>query len=102
MRITAESRLRQYAEDHPDARSGLSGFLTVARRASWQSLQELRRTYPHADAVTVASGRVVTVFNMGGNKYRLITAIHYNTERLFVLRFLSHAEYSRGTWKDSL
>ena len=42
------------------------------------------------------------VFNVGGNKYRLIVAIHYNVGLVFVLRTLTHAEYSKGTWKESL
>ena len=102
MRVTAERRIREYAEAYPDAAGALMAFVAVARRAEWSSLLDLRRTYPHADAVTMASGRVVTVFNIRGNKYRLITAIHYNTQRLFVLRFLTHAEYSRDAWKELL
>ena len=39
---------------------------------------------------------------VGGNKYRLITAIHYNIEKVFILRFLSHAEYSKEKWKAEL
>jgi mRNA interferase HigB len=102
LRVTAERRVREYAEAFPDASRSLLAFLTIVRNARWRSHQELRKTYPHADAVTVASGRVVTIFNIGGNKYRLVTAVHYNTQRLFVLRFLTHAEYTRNRWKDAL
>jgi mRNA interferase HigB len=42
------------------------------------------------------------IFNIGGNKYRLITAIHYNTRKVFVLRFLTHAEYDSRGWKEDL
>ena len=62
----------------------------------------MRRVYPHADPVTVASGNTVTVFNIRGNKYRLIAAIHYNRRRAYVLRLLRHVEYSKNLWKDSL
>ena len=72
------------------------------RPAEWESIQDARRIYRHADAVTVASGNTVTVFNIGGNKYRLIAAIHYNRQRVYVLRILRHAEYSKGAWKDTL
>lgn len=50
----------------------------------------------------VRSGRSVTIFNIAGNAYRLITAIHYNSGKVFVLRFMTHAEYDRQTWKDDL
>ena len=55
-----------------------------------------------ADEVTVRSGRKVVIFKIGGNSYRLITAIHYNRGRLFVLRFMTHAEYSKERGKKEL
>ena len=63
----------------------------------------MRRVYPHADAVTVESGGIVTVFNIGGNKYRLIAAIHYNRHKvyMYIRAVLTHAEYDRGRWKRS-
>ena len=72
------------------------------RQATWGSLQDVRRVYPPADAVTVASGGTVTVFNLCGNKYRLIVAIHFNRQRVYILRLLRHAEYSKGRWKETL
>ena len=47
----------------------------VAIHASWRNLSEVREQFPHADPVAVKSGAVVTVFNIAGNKYRLITRI---------------------------
>ncbi len=44
----------------------------------------------------------MTVFNIRGNRYRLIAAIHYNTQRVYVLRLLTHAQYSKDLWKDGL
>jgi mRNA interferase HigB len=65
-------------------------------------LQDVRATFPHADAVTVRSGRSVVVFNIAGNKYRLITAIHYNRRLPFTLMVLTHAEYNKEKWKEVL
>jgi mRNA interferase HigB len=62
----------------------------------------VRRVYPHADAVIVKSYRIVTVFNICRNKYRLIAAIQFNRQQVYVLRMLRHAEYSKGAWKDTL
>jgi mRNA interferase HigB len=50
----------------------------------------------------VGSGNDVIVFNAGGNNYRLVTAIHFNRSKLYILRFLTHAEYGKGFWKDQL
>jgi len=41
----------------------------------------------------------LTVFNIGGNKFRLITAIHYNRHKIFIRAVLTHTEYTHGTWK---
>jgi mRNA interferase HigB len=84
---------------YPRAQPGLDGWLSVASDADWSSIIEVRTVFPQADAATVDSGRTVTVFNIGGNNYRLIVAIHYNTQKVFVREFLTHAEYDRGAWK---
>jgi len=62
---------------------------------------QARQTFPHADQVTVKSNRTVTIFNIT-NDFRLITAIHYNRQEIFTMRFLTHAEYSKNTWPASL
>jgi len=76
--------------------------MEVVRQAEWRSLAEVRRTYAHADAVKVGSGKIATVFNIAGNDYRMITAIHYNTGVVYTLLFLTHAEYSKDRWKKQL
>jgi mRNA interferase HigB len=63
---------------------------------------DLRAVFPHADPVRVQSGRTVLVFNVKGNAYRLITAVHFDRRKLFVLLFLTHADYSRDQWKQTL
>ena len=68
----------------------------------WVSFVELRQTFGSADTVRVASGRSVVVFNIAGNRFRLICAVHYNTQTAFVLRFMSHAEYGKDTWQEDL
>jgi mRNA interferase HigB len=102
MRIISRKRLREFAGQHPDAAEPLEKWRYLLKEAKWENLQDVRRVYPHADAVTVASGNTVTVFNIRGNKYRLIAAIHYNRQRVYVLRLLRHAEYSMDLWKDTL
>lgn len=102
MHVITRKRIVEYAKRHPDAAEALDRWYRVARAARWDNIQDVRRIFPHADAVTVASGNTVTVFNVGGNKYRLAAAIHYNAKRLFVLAMMTHAEYDKGTWKEAL
>lgn len=87
---------------HPAAKPNLEGWLALIRAAKWGNLAELRRTFPRADQVTTESKRQVLVFNIVGNKFRLIAAVHFNTGIVFALDFLTHAEYSKNRWKDQL
>jgi mRNA interferase HigB len=102
VRIIKPGRIREHARNHPDAAPSLMAWLKIARKARWKNIQEVRQTLPSADGVKAASGGIVTVFNIAGNKFRLIVAIHYDRARLFVLRFLTHADYDREKWKDEL
>jgi mRNA interferase HigB len=72
------------------------------RCGTWGNLAELRRTLPAADPVKVASGRRVIVFNIGGNAFRLIAALHFNTGHAYALAFMTHAEYSKDRWRNTL
>jgi mRNA interferase HigB len=60
----------------------------------------VRATYRHADAVVTASGERLTVFNVGGNKYRLVVRIRYDYRLVNVRRILTHVEHDRGRWKE--
>ena len=102
MHVITRKRLREFVQQHPDAAEPLERWYRLFRAAEWESIQDVRRVYPHADAVTVKSDRIVTVFNICGNKYRLLAAIHYNRQRVYVLRVLRHSEYTRAAWKDTL
>lgn len=67
---------------------------------TWNNLAETRQAFPHADEVTTNLGNTVTVFSVGGGKFRLITAIHYRGGRVYVRELLTHAEYDKDAWKD--
>lgn len=77
-------------------------WLARTREAMWANLAETRKTFPTADAVKVDSRRTATVFDIRGNEFRLITAIHYNTQLVFTMKFMTHAEYSKDRWKGDL
>ncbi len=72
------------------------------KAAKFGDFASLRATFASADRVRVKSGRKVIVFNIGGNNYRLIVAVHFNTQRAFALRLMTHADYSKDKWKEIL
>jgi mRNA interferase HigB len=98
--------LDRFARKHRDIRKPLADWLDTVTRANWQSLADVRRVYPSADgvAVRVAGGDavVVTVFNIKGNEYRLITVVNYARAVCRIVEVLTHAEYSTNRWKDRL
>ena len=102
MRVIKPSTVRAFERKHPDAAPGLNHWLEVAESADWNTLHDVRQSFRSADEVKVESGRTVVVFNIGGNRFRLVTAIHYNMQKVFVLRFITHAEYAKNRWKDDL
>lgn len=102
MRIIHGGTVKDWAGQYPNAAESLGAWLQSTSRATWRNLANVRQVYPHADPVKVASGRTVVVFNIRGNRYRLVTAIHYNRQIVYTLRFMTHAEYSKDRWKDTL
>ena len=102
MHIITRRRLTEYANKHPNSSASLTAWHTVARAARWQSIAEVRKTFPHADAAQATSGKTITIFNIAGNNHRLITAIHYNTGKIFILKILTHSQYDKPNWKKEL
>ena len=95
MNVVSRKKLEQFWQQHPDAKPGLKSWYNTCRKAHWRSLDEVQQVYPHADAVGDC-----TVFNSGGNKYRLITKIRYQFQRIYVIHVLTHKNYDREKWKD--
>jgi len=95
MRIIQRGALEHFWQEHSDARLGLESWYEVVRSTTWKTPAEMKQVYPAADLV----GRR-TVFNIAGNKYRLVARVNYRTQRVFVLFLLTHAEYDRGSWKQ--
>ena len=94
MHIITRKRLNDFAKVQPDCAAGLFQWFTEVRRANFSNIQEVRAIFPHADKV----GKF-TVFNIGGNKARLIAAIHYNRKKVYIRHVLTHVEYDKGAWK---
>ncbi|MGD2108194.1 MAG: type II toxin-antitoxin system HigB family toxin [Phycisphaerae bacterium] len=92
--------LRQFWDLHADAEPPLRKWFKIAQGATWRSLTDVKQTYPHADGVQTDQGVTLTVFNIGGNKYRLVVRIRYEYELVNVRHVLTHDEYDRGKWKE--
>lgn len=86
--------VQQFTKRHRDALPALQRWYDAAKRAAWRSLVDVRKEFPTADAVGP-----LTIFDIRGNRYRLIARIDYRWQVIFLKAVLTHAEYDRGGWK---
>jgi mRNA interferase HigB len=103
LHIISRKKLLEAGEEYGEqAAVQLDSWYRTAKSAVWENLEEVRQTYPHADGVPVGQGkekRVYTVFNIGGNNFRLITETFYEDQTVLIRHVLTHAEYDREDWK---
>jgi mRNA interferase HigB len=95
MHVISLKPLRDFWGEHAGAEKPLLAWHREADHADWKNFTDVRERYPHADK----AGKFI-VFNIGGNKYRLITVIHFNRGKVYVRHVLTHEEYDRMTWKE--
>ena len=96
MHIISKKALRDFWQANKESEDALARWYSIAKRAAWNNLPELKIDFPQADLV----GKCV-VFNIGGNKYRLITKIEFLKQQVYVKFVLTHKEYDKNTWKES-
>ena len=99
MRVISKARLKQFWElpGHEDAEGPLRAWYTHinSKTVSWQAWGDVKASFASASMVSDC-----IVFNIGGNKYRLISRIRYASQKVFVLKVMTHGEYDEDKWKD--
>ena len=91
MRVIARKPLVRFANDHPDARGGLEAWFQEAKAATWASSADIKARYPSASIIN--NRRVV--FNICGNKFRLVADINYLAKVVYIRFVGTHKEYDR-------
>ncbi len=74
----------------------------MTQRATWRNFADVRATFGQTDQVKVNSGQTVCVFDIGGNKFRLVAFVSYAKAKVYVLIVMTHKEYDREHWKEAL
>jgi len=95
MHIISRSTLLSFWQKHLNAQPALQGWYEQTKQARWQNFAELRLVFPSADQV-----KNLTVFNIGGNNYRLIAFVDYTYSKVFIRCVLTHSEYDKGKWEN--
>ena len=91
MRLIARRTLREFWERHPDAEQALRAWFHDVQRADWASPADVKRIY--ANVSIVGDNRLV--FNIHGNKYRLVVAVNYEYRMCYVRFVGTHRAYDR-------
>ena len=94
MRIFSLKALRTFWDEEREAETVLREFYKRLAAIEPKNFAELRQLFPSADLV----GKCY-VFNVGGNKYRVIARIHFNRQMVFIRSVLTHKEYDKDKWK---
>lgn len=94
MHIISQTALKKFWENNPNAKTGLRFWYKITSQSQWQHFNDVRLTFPTADLV----GQL-TVFNICGNNYRLITKINFSTGKVYIRAVLTHLEYDKNKWK---
>jgi mRNA interferase HigB len=98
MRVISKARLKQFwmLPGHEDSEGPLRAWYTYvnSRTVSWRAWGDVKASFRSASIVSDC-----IVFNIGGNKYRLIGRIRYSTQKVFVLKVMTHGEHDENKWK---
>jgi mRNA interferase HigB len=95
MHLISVGKLAEAAAQYPNTVEIVKNFAKKVENSKWENLLDVQADYPSAEAV----GRF-TVFNIKGNKYRLILSIDYESQVAYFKYFLTHADYSKDEWKN--
>ena len=94
MKLISNKALREFAALHPQAEQPLQDFRRLMERGTYASFAQLKATFASVDKVGERY-----VFNIGGNKYRLIAAIAFQANLVWIKAVLTHEQYDKGAWK---
>jgi len=94
MNVISYKAIRKFARKHANARSPLEAWYKTTLKSSWRNFDDLRETFSSADIY-----QKCVIFNVGGNNYRLIAGVSYETQTVYIKEALTHAEYDKEKWK---
>lgn len=94
MKIISNSALRAFAAEHRQAEAPLQGWRRVIEKNRFANWAELKAAFHAVDKVGE-----LAVFDIGGNKYRLVAYIRFGKQIVYIKAVLTHRDYDKGTWK---
>ena len=104
--MISRRELQEFYEAKPERRQHADAFedwFKLTRRASWQTFQDAKALFGQTDVASdTNSKRTATIFDIGGNKYRIVTLIDYMRQTVLITHVLGHKDYDKGNWKKEI
>ncbi len=94
LHIITQKRIWESKKKYPDCAMALDGWYRIIKKNQFNNFAELKRSFGSVDKV-----KDLCVFDIGGNKLRLITTIHFQRQKIYIRHILSHKEYDKNAWK---
>ena len=94
MHVISKKALAVFWQRHREAEKPLRTWYSIAKKTRFENFAHLKKSFGAVDKV-----KDHTVFDIGGNKWRVIAIVHYATGKIYIRAVLTHDEYSRGLWK---
>jgi mRNA interferase HigB len=95
MTVYGERTITKFAYKHATARKPLARFLAMARTAGWKSFSDVKQTFSSVDYVPSTG---LLIFNIGGNKYRLVATVDFGEQIMVIKSVMTHDEYTRESF----
>ena len=98
MRVITERRIREFWRSEKGLEKTIREktmreWMRIVKLADWQNFSDLKNTFNHADVY-----KNCTIFDVGGNKYRIIAKVQYRKHIVFIRFVLTHSEYNEKKW----
>lgn len=94
MQIITKRKIIEAKVDYPQCATALDGWYKIIKNNSFNSFNDLKASFNSVDKVSN-----LYIFDIGGNKLRLIASIHFNRQKIYICHILSHKEYDKGNWR---
>lgn len=102
MNVISRRKLRDFYEARAERRRHAGAFddwFRITRKAHWQNYQDAKATFGQTDVARGHTGRTATIFDIGGNKYRIVAHVDYTRQTVKIEAVMDHQEYDKGLWK---
>jgi mRNA interferase HigB len=102
MNVIKRKTLAAFWTKLPESKVPLDRWYKISRKARWSSFEDAKSSFPATDVYKCKKGKTATIFDVGGNKFRVIALIDYTRQTMLVTHVLTHAEYDKDTWKAEI